>query len=262
MEKEKQEFIPEISVNNTKVSKEIEIDGKMQEVEVPAQEGFNIKTRDLEGKYSKDFFVKDLEAVILFDRYQIQSKYVHKPAYMSNEFEFTGSRNDVRVYCPDEKRVLYEGPYAGTKTEFATGQVSPKGIPEKTFDVFSILYVLISGDIFKFRWKLNQNNNWFTYKDGCQEERDDNGFRNFTTKFALEKKKFGINEFWACNLQNIGKTKEDKVDEIANGLEDKLDAIADTYKSSGEVVKKEIEKSGITGTEVSEDDIDVENLPF
>ena len=254
--KEKQDHIPEISVNNTKVLKKVEIDGKEQEVEVPAQEGFNIKTRDLEGVYKKDFFVKDLEAVILFDRYQIQSKYVHKPAYMSNEFEFSGARNDVRVYCPEEKRVLYEGQYAGAKTEFATGQETKSGTPEKTFDVFSILYVLISGDIFKFRLKLNMNNNWFKYKDGCSEERDDNGHRNFTTKFALEKKKFGSNDFWACNLQNIGKTKEERVDELANGLEDKLDAIANSYKIVADVQPISEDK------DVTENDIVIADLPF
>jgi hypothetical protein len=253
MSKNEQNFIPEITINNTKTTKTVDIDGVSQEVEVPAQEGFNIKTKDLAGDYDKQFFLKDLKGVILFDRYQIQSKYSTKPMYMSNEFEFSGKRNNVRVYCPEEKRVLYEGPYAGAKEHFATGKKTSAGTAEKTFDVFSILYVLISGEVFRFRWKMNQNNNWFSYKDGCnsdETERDAKGYRKFITKFNLEKKKFGTNEFWACNLMNIGKADDKESNKIGDELEKKLDEIEEKFNKP-----KSTE-------EVQTDDIQVDDIPF
>lgn len=227
MSEKNNEFIPEVTINNTKSTKVAKIDGVEQEVEVPAQEGFNLKTRDLDGNYEKKFFMKDLEAVILFDRYQIQSKYSTKPMYMSNEFEFQGPRNNVRVYCPDEKKVIYEGPYAGAKTEFATGQLTNAGTPEKTFDVFTVLYILMQGEVFRFRWKMNQNNNWFNYKDGCREDpesrADTKDYRGVVTKFGLDKKKFGTNEFWACTLQNIGTNDREEADTIGDALEKEMD---------------------------------------
>jgi len=254
-------FIPEITVNNTKEEREVTIDGVEQKVEVPAQQGFNIKTKSLEGDYQKGFFVKDLEAVILFDRYQIQSKYNVKPMFMSNEFEFSGSRNNVRVYCPEKKEVLYEGPYSGAKDFFATGQITSAGTPEKSFDTFSILYLLIDGEVFRFRWKMNQNNTWFSYKDGAEDERGDRGYRGIKTKFALEKKKFGSNEFWACHLENVGKVDRTEADEIGDKLEDDMDEEVSKFKkgANGDSPQTVMDLEQIP---MDQDTVDVDSIPF
>lgn len=255
---EKNEFIPEISINNTKEEKIVEVDGVEQKVEIPAKEGFNIKTKDLEGRYSKNFFLEEMEGIILLDRYQIQSKYEVKPMYISNEFEFTGARNNVRVYCPSEKEVKYEGPYNGAKDHFATGQITSAGRAETSYDVFSILYTLVGGEVFRFRWKMNQNNNWFDYKDGCKEDKasreDKKEYRGILTKFGLSQKKFGSNEFWACTLQNIGKESRKEADEIGTELENKMDQRDADYR------KRDQEKSN--HTEETKEEIKVENIPF
>jgi len=257
MSNEKNEFIPEITINNTGTIKMADIDGVKQKVEVRAQEGFNIKIKKADGSYDKSFFLKDLEGVILFDRYQIQSKYSQSPMYFSNEFEFSGDRNRLRVYSPEDSKVLYEGDYNGAKEAFATGKMTGAGTPEKTFDVYSILYVLIEGEVFRFRWKMNQNNNWFGYKDGCKVDKSSRGdnkdYRGVNTKFSLDTKKFGTNEFWACTLQNISENDRGDADRIGDELEDKLDKIEASYNSTETI------SSGNTNVE---DEINVENVPF
>jgi len=260
-------FIPEITINNTGVTKEVEIDGVKQEVEVPAQEGFNLKTKDLEGNYKKQFFLKDLQGIVILDRYKIQSKYGEDPAYFSNEFEFTGKRNYVRVYCPSNKEVLYEGPYKGAKEHFATGGLNKMGLPLKTFDVYSVLYLLIEGEVFRFNWKMNRGNGWFSYKDGCKidkESRDDTkDYRGAITKFGLERKKFGKIEFWTCNLQNIGANDRAEADSVGNTLEATMDE-----KEGQRGENKTLQDApGFGGTpqepkENPEEEIAVDSIPF
>jgi len=240
------EFIPEITINNKSERKEVEIDGAKQIVEVPAKKGFNIRTKNLSGEFSKEYFQEEIEAVILFDRYKIQSKYNSKPMYGSNEFEFSGDRNKLRVYSYDEKQVLYEGDYAGAKEAFATGEMSPTGTPKKSFDVFSILYIAIGEEVYRFKQKMNQNNLWFDYKSNTEDSRDDKNFRGINTKFDLEKKQFGDNEFWVCTLQNIGVVKKEDYDTMAEELEKELD----------KPYEKPVDLASM-GTEVK-----VEDIPF
>lgn len=244
----KKEFIPEITVNNSKISKVAVVDGVEQEIELPAQEGFNISTRDSDGNYNKSFFVKELEGVILLDRYKMQSKYGAKPQYYSNEFEFMGPRNYVRVTSKEEG-TLYEGDYAGAKKRFSTGQLTITGREEKTYDIFSLLYILFQGEVFKVIIKMNQNNNWFAYKDGTKVNKesrvDTKDYRGVRTKFALTKKKIGTNDIWFCNLQNVGQVDRKEVDKIGDDLEKALD-----------------EKNAPKEAPAQEDNLKIENIPF
>lgn len=244
-------FIPIVTINNKKDERVVEIDGVEKKVELPAEEGFNIESKDLEGVFEKHFFLKELEAVILFDRYQIQSKYQVDPTYNSNEFEFSGNRNNLRVYSSSEGKVLYRGDYAGAKEFFATGKETSFGTIEKTFDVFLILYILVGEEVLRFKWKMNQNNNWFDYKDGCEDNRGDKGYRGIKTKFSLEKKKFGTNEFWSCTLQNVGKVDRKKADKIGDALELKQDEDAASYNHP-------VDPSPIK----EKDAVDIDEIPF
>jgi len=256
---EKQEFIPIVTINNKREKKEVEVEGVKQEVELPAQEGFNIESKGLDGDFSKSFFVKELSGVILFDRYQIQSKYTQSDYFMSNEFEFSGPRNNVRVYSPSTKEVLYEGDYDGVKEKFVTGETTKFGTPAKMYDTFAIIYFMTEGQILRFKWKLNQNNNWFDYKDNTKEDKesrkDNHDYRGINTSFALSKKKFGTNDFWICTLQNSGKVDRAEADIVATDLIKKLDA-----KYNAEKTQKKEDLSEMA--ESLDDGVNVAEIPF
>ena len=115
--------------------------------------------------------------------------------------------------------------------------------------MYSVLYVLIQGEVFKFKAKMNGSNNWFDYREGCSKTRDDNGHRNVITKFGLEKKKFGSNEFWACTLQNIGVNDVDVSEKVKEAEATIYNPFVEN-NSSTEVAKEPV------------DEIKIENIPF
>lgn len=243
-ERKKAPFIPEILINNTKEKKEVDVDGVKQVVEIPAKEGFNVQERDDDGNYNKEFLTEKMEAVILLDRYELKSKYESSKFFFSNEFEFTPGKDNVRIYAPSTKEVLYEGDYAGAKEHFDTGQKNKVGKPITEFDVFAVLYVYYEGEIFRFKWKMNMNCNWFNYK--ANYERD--LYHTHTTKFELSKKTAGTNEFWVCTLEQGTEVNKDDMQVQKN-------KVLKHFEDVKEMFQKREEPSTV-------DEISIDDIPF
>jgi len=191
-------YLPTITINNKKEQKTVEIDGEMKEVEITPKQGFNIEIRNEDKTYTKEFFTKDLQATILDYKYEIRSKYEHKQFYVSNEFDFAEGEDIVRVYAPHTKEVLYEDRYEGLRERFSIGEKNSVGKDKTSYDLYIVLYILVGEKIYKFKWKVTANCNWFSYKKMF----DDDKVPAYKTIFDLEKKKFGGSEFWVLALIN------------------------------------------------------------
>ena len=231
-------YIPVLSVNNKKVKKTVVVDEVEQEVEVPAQEGFNIETRGDDKKFNREFFIDKIQAVVLFDRYELKSKFGSDDFFFSNEFEYEDGKNHVRVYAPMKKEVLFEGDYAEAAAHFDTGQTTKSGYPIKDFDVFAVLYISYNGKIYRFKWKMNQNCNWFDYKKNF----DNKEYHTHMTDFVLSQKTAGSNTFWVCELQ---KGEEVNAEEMQAEKDKALETLASFPKPGEPKVEQEIKVDNI-----------------
>lgn len=247
-------FIPVITINNKSEQQEVEINGEKQIVEVHPTQGFNIKTRDDEGNYTTAYFVKDLEAVILKAKYQVQSKFSQEEFFMSNEFDnFTDS--ELVIFAPKLKQVLFKGNYKEACVKYDTGIKNKMGKAVKAFDVYVVLYLLYNGQTYRFMWKMNQNCNWFDHKTEISLPSGQLTYAN-KTKFPLEKKTVGKTTFWATTAA-VGDSFNP---ELAKAELEKLDA---KMKAEEDAQKEETQKREETkASPEPELEINVNNIPF
>lgn len=198
-------YIPVISVNNTKTEKEVDVDGVLTKVEVPAKEGFNITIKDeATNEYITDYFNKTLSAVILRVRYSIGSKHKVEPRYYSYEFD----RFDeiIKVY-DDSKQVVVEGNYQTIKKHFATGETTQMGKPKASFDLKVIAYIDIDGQIYRLRLNNASRSNLFDYTKTFGQNDVFTAYKtNFNLKFNDQQAiKFWYIEFERGEQVDLGK---------------------------------------------------------
>jgi len=199
-------YIPIISINNQKEEKEIDIEGKLTKVEIPAKEGFNITLKDEKtNEYDMQYYGDKLEAVMLRVRYSIGSKNKVSPRYYS--YEFDRFDDIIKVY-DENKTVLIENNYANIKKRFATGEKNTIGKPKASFDLRVIIYVEIDNQIFRLRLNNASRSNFFDY---MKTFGNDDIFQAYKTKFNLKFNDKGEIKFWYIEFEKgegIDLTKE------------------------------------------------------
>jgi len=189
-------YIPVIGINNKKTEKEIEVDGTMTKVEVPAKEGFNITTKDEKSnQYVVNYYSKTLEAIMLRVRYSVSSKNKVKPRYYSYEFDRFG---DVIKVFDENKKVLIENDYFNIKKRFATGETNSLGKAITSFDLRIIIYVDINGEIFRLKLNNSSRSNFFNY---VKTFGSNDVFTAYKTKFNLKFNSEGDIKFWFVEFE-------------------------------------------------------------
>jgi len=189
-------YIPVISINNKDTEKEVEVDGKLVKVKVPAKEGFNITIKDEKtNQYVVQYYGEKLEAVMLRTRYSISSKNMVKPRFYSYEFDYFD--DIVKVY-DENKQTLIENNYATIKKRFATGEMNTVGKPKTSFDLRVILYIDINGEIFRFKLNNASRSNYFDY---IKTFGRDDITTAYKTKFNLKFNDKGQIKFWAAEFE-------------------------------------------------------------
>lgn len=246
-------FIPTIKVNNKKEKKEMEVDGKMQIVELPAKKGFLITQKTDQG-YETNFYKEELEAVILRERYKVRSKYKVEPAYFS--FEFDRWDEIIPIMLQETKDKITKGTYTQLRDYFSTEEKDSRGRPKKTFDLFLVLYLDIDGEIKRFEQKMTSYNNWFDYKGSFGSN---DVFVAYKTKFNLKESAEGEIKFWYTNLErgdNANLAEEIKLQKEIQQFFNIVDTASNPQETIEEVEEvKEVK-------EVESDEVNLADVPF
>ena len=190
-------FIPILEINNRPERKKAVIDGVEQTVKLDPKKGWNqIIKKDNE--YENGFWGEDLKGVILRDRFQVKSKYKKTEIpFKTDEFD-NWSQNIIIYDLNNRKNVLFEGTYREMRSQFTA--MNDKGEQEKLYDLFVVLYVNVeaSGQIFRVKIKMTQDNQWFAYKE---EFGENDTYVGYLTNFNLVKKQVGDIVYWAVDFK-------------------------------------------------------------
>jgi len=191
-------FVPILEINNKTTKKTVVIDGEDTEVEVPAAKGWNITTRNPETKeYKKELFIDDLDAVVLKDRFMIESKYKKDPTaihYRTDEFDSFDEK--ITVYNKkNRKEIIIEGSYAEVRDNFTSDDGKGKKI--KDYDLYVILYIHHQDEVYRAKIKMTTDNNWFEYKNAFN---DSETYVGIKTKLDLIQKTGEIT-YWHINFE-------------------------------------------------------------
>lgn len=254
-------FIPLLQINNQKKKVKTIVEGVLTDVEIAPEEGFILTTRNKEKKeYEQKFYSKELSAVILKGRYQIKSKYKAKDPFISDEFD---SWNEViKVYDKKTHEIIAEGTYAELKDLFKTGEKDSGGRNKKSFELFSILYLDINGEIFRYKSKMSSLNNWFDYKNSFPEN---DVYQAYKTNFKLTWSDEGQIKFWYVTLEKGESVDLSKEMALLRELQAALTMFQSPKQkmmsvSQGEIVDDEPTINA--EEEVKEETIDVNQIPF
>ena len=185
-------FIPRIRINNKSEKKMATVEGVEKEVKILPEAGFLVTKKNENNEYIESLFGPTLSCGVLKERYQIESGYEEEPAYLSDEFDsFFGI---IKLHSrKDRKEVIAEGTYKELKEMFKTGEKNSAGKDKVSFGTSVILYISVGEDIYRFKWKLGMNNNWFDYKNSFG---DNDTYVAYTTNFELNKDTKGDNDYW------------------------------------------------------------------
>lgn len=255
-------FIPVVRINNKDEEKTVEIEGVETKVIVPARKGFLIKTKNEKGEYNEEFWKEELEGVILKERYEIQSKFDIEERYSS--FEFDTWTEPIKI-TDKNKRVLIEAPYKELKETFSTGEKDSFGNDKKTFDLFLVLYINVEGEVKRFKWKMSQNNQWFTYKASFNEDT----YVGYKTKFNLIEEKKGDNTFWVVSYEKGEPVDLKEQIELQKQILTFMGALKKTYGdidkwNDGASLENGNQTKAIQAEDLEEDyaETSIENIPF
>ena len=189
-------YIPIININNQNLEKEVEVDGMMTKVEVPAKEGFNITLKDDKAnEYISQYYTDKLEAVMLRIRYSISSKYKLKPKFYS--YEFNHFDDIIKIY-DENKEILIESNYAEIKKFFATGEKNSLGKPKSAAELRIVIYVDIEGEIYRVKLNNASRSNFFKY---IKTFGNNDTFTAYKTKFNLKFNDQGAIKFWYVDFK-------------------------------------------------------------
>ena len=250
-------FIPLITINNKSTEKETEIDGKMQKVKIPPEEGFNIKTKE-DGEFVTKFFGKTLEGVVLKERYRIISKWKKNPAPGEKYYSFEFDTWDEPIQVFDENNnVIVEAPYKDLKKEFEINEVDSRGNKQKSFDTILILYVDIDGEVNRFQWKMTTDNGWFDYKKGFGQL---DTYVAHKTKFNLRQKESGDITYYFVEYEKGDSTDLGKEIELQKSIQQYFNVQqASKIKEDIEVIPTiQVEETSTKDA----DEVDVSMIPF
>lgn len=190
-------FIPIITINNQKETKEIEIDGEKKTVSVPPKKGFNL-IEQIDGQTVRTFFREELSAGILKIRYKIISKYKQwDPPFFSFEFDNFNSVIQIRNSL-DAQQVIAEGTYREIKQKFVSSTPNQMGGAQAAYKLYAMLYLDLDNQIYRFQWRLGKYNNLFDYLKTFDVNETIVGFK---TNFVLRQKKIGDIEFWYAQAE-------------------------------------------------------------
>lgn len=193
-------YIPVIRINNSKKKEMVTINGKQQEVEIPADAEFLLTEKDTDGNYVETLFAKEkLEAVFLVIRYRIKEKFDRtdktKKGYYS--FEFNMFDPIIPVFDGNTKEEIFSGNYQAMKKHFETGKTKD-GFPTKGFDLFMVSYIDVKGTVYRFEKKVIYQDPWYEYKNSFGQS---DTYLAYETIIELEKQKFGSVEFWGVKFK-------------------------------------------------------------
>jgi len=259
-------YIPTITINNKSETKQVEVDGKKQEVKIPPKVGFNIRIKNGDS-YETKFFGEKLEAVVLKERYKISSKYQKNPAPGENfySFEFDKWDEPVKVMNSINKNVIAEAPYKELKKRFETNEVDSRGNNKKSFDTLLVLYIDINDEPHRFQWKMTTDNGWFDYRKGFG---DADTYVAYKTKFNLKKKDTGGVSYYYVEYEKGDPVDLAKEVEMQKSLQKLFSAQKSMSSNSdsieGEVISTDsLPKNTITPKDPQDgDEVDVDSIPF
>jgi len=248
-------YIPIISINNKTTEKEIEVDGMMTKVEVPAKEGFNITLKDEKtNEYVVQYYNDKLKGVMLRVRYSISSKNKVKPRYYSYEFDHFS--DIIKVY-DENKNTLVEADYAAIKKRFATGELNSQGKVKTSFDLRVILYLDIEGQIYRFKLNNASRSNFFDY---VKSFGSNDVFTAYETNFNLKFNSEGQIKFWYVEF--------DRGDSVDLAKEIPLQKELQKFFNIERVIKEKEtlqtyeQGEGYEEEAVQTEEIDIKQIPF
>ena len=252
-------FIPILEINNKDEKKMAMVDGKEQEVEVSAVQGFNILTRNEETReYQRNLLEGNIKAVILKERYMIEKKYNPESKdvqYKSDEFDNWDEIIKLHNRM-NRKEIIMEGTYSEIRDTFTSEIKDKEGKLRKVKDyaLYAILYINLDNknEIYRLKIKMTTDNRWFDYKNEFGENEP---WAGFITHFNLAQKTFGKVTYWFVEFK-----RGDMVD-LEHQLElqkeiNKFFIIADTVRQTPLAAQGEVI------TEEKKDEVDISQIPF
>ncbi len=253
-------FVPIFQINNRSTKEEVEIDGKMTKVTVPAVKGFNKLIKENDG-WIETLIEGDLAGVILKERYQLEKKYKPKDSavqYRSDEFDSWNEKltlHDVK----SRKNVVATGTYSELKEKFTS--LDGDGKLKKDFALFCVLYLNhdLTGDVIRLKLKMTQDNDWFGYKKSLKQNEP---WAGFLTHFNLLEKKHGEITYWHVDFSKGEQVPLTEQLELQKGLNEYFMATRAVHEKVVLPEEQEVIQVEDAFAPSPDDEIDVNQIPL